>query len=69
MENCFACGRQIRRVSHALTSLDEQTVYVGPCCFAKAKNAGLTGYQPPKGGPRLYMSEAKMQLLLARKPR
>jgi len=63
MIKCFACDRQIKGTPHVLTCIDEQTVHVGPCCFAKAENAGLDGYQPPKGGPRLYTLEAKARLL------
>lgn len=67
MTKCFACDRQIKTTPRILACLDEQTVYVGPCCFAKAENAGLGGYQPPKGGPRLYTLLAKF--LLPRRPR
>lgn len=63
MTKCFACDRQIKTTPRVLTCLDEQTVHVGRCCFAKAENAWLDGYQPPKGGPRLYTLEAKAQLL------
>lgn len=63
MTKCFACDRQIKTTPRVLTCLDEQTVHVGPCCFTKAERAGLDGYQPPKGGPRLYTPEAKESLL------
>lgn len=59
MTKCFACDRQIKATAHVVTCTDEQIVYVGPCCFKKTANAGLEGYQPSKGGPRLYTLEAK----------
>lgn len=33
---------------------DGQTVFVGSECFKLIKKAGESGYQPPKGGPRLW---------------
>ena len=32
-----------------------QIQYVGPECFRKIKAAGSAGFQPPLGGPRLYI--------------
>lgn len=55
-ECCFACGRAITRFPPAVVDTrDDQTVYVGPDCFQKVKQAGEAGYQPPRGGPRLWL--------------
>lgn len=54
-EHCFACGRVIRhKVPFKADTRDAQIVYVGPECFKLVAAAGEAGYQPPKGGPRLY---------------
>ena len=56
LECCFACGRAITRFPPAIVDTrDDQTVYVGPECFQKVKQAGAEGYQPPMGGPRLWL--------------
>jgi hypothetical protein len=34
---------------------DGQMQYVGPDCFAKIVAADTKGYQPPLGGPRLFV--------------
>lgn len=52
-ERCFACGRKLRRVFLADTR-DAQIVLVGPECIKHVNDSGEAGYQPPKGGPRLY---------------
>ena len=52
---CFACDRIIqRKVPFQADTRDDQIVYVGPECFKLVSAAGDAGYQPPKGGPRLY---------------
>lgn len=33
---------------------DAQIVFVGSECFKIIEKAGEAGYQPPKGGPKLY---------------
>jgi len=33
---------------------DAQLVLVGSECFKRVQTAGNNGYQPPKGGPRLF---------------
>lgn len=59
---CFACDRAFGPLATPtlVTCTDDQTGYVGYDCYLKIKSAGAAGYQPPKGGPRLY--------LLSRKP-
>jgi hypothetical protein len=51
---CFACGRIYTGALHCADTRDDQTVEVGPECFRKIDRLGDAGYQPPKGGPRLY---------------
>lgn len=63
-EKCFACDKPIQPGKECMVeTADHQTVYVGSECYRKvkaaAKNPGTgfepeRGYQPPKGGPRLY---------------
>lgn len=60
-EQCFACGRQFRKNGHgrivfhptALT-IDGQRPFVGHDCFRRITDAGIDGWQPPQGGPRLW---------------
>lgn len=58
-EKCFACGRPITtdRGMHLVDTRDGQLAFVGGDCFAKVRAAGADGYQPPKGGPRLWLCE------------
>ena len=51
---CFACDRPIKGQPCTVDTRDDQTVFVGPDCFKHVMAAGDAGYQPPKGGPRLY---------------
>ena len=55
MEKCFACGRHLLSKAHLVDTRDGQTVYVGPNCYEKILKAKEAGYQPPKGGPRLWL--------------
>lgn len=52
--SCFACGRQIKNRHYIVDTRDSQTSFVGPECFKLIVAAGNDGYQPPRGGPRLY---------------
>lgn len=56
---CFACGSLIwdDRWGYLVGCADEQDVSVGHECYKKIRKAGWHGYQPPKGGPRLYILE------------
>jgi len=59
-ERCFACDKRLSRpqivfLEDRLSDLRQYEVHVGPECFARVEAAGAAGYQPPKGGPRLYM--------------
>lgn len=53
---CFACGRKTGKTPQLVDTRDDQLVYVGSECFKLIKAAGEGGYQPPKGGPRLWLS-------------
>ena len=48
---CFACDRKLGKNPHIVDTRDAQTVFVGNECF---KNVTEAGWQPPKGGPKLY---------------
>lgn len=54
MDKCFACGRKLGRKPVLVDTRDAQLVYVGRECYKLVRAAGNAGYQPPKGGPRLY---------------
>lgn len=54
-DKCFACDKGLGENPALIQTLDGQTVYVGRECFSLIKRAGEHGYQPPKGGPRLYL--------------
>ncbi len=51
---CFACGRRLGRNPKLVTCIDEQDVFVGTECGKLVEQSKEAGYQPPKGGPRLY---------------
>jgi hypothetical protein len=53
-ERCFACGRALGRDPTVVDTRDAQRVYVGRGCYRLVVEAGEHGYQPPKGGPRLW---------------
>jgi len=56
-ERCFACGRLLRELANMVITEDNaQTVSVGRDCYAKVRALDRCGgYQPPKGGPRLFL--------------
>ena len=49
---CFACDKRVGKNPHVAVTSDGQRVYVGSECFKKLDGYG---YQPPLGGPKLYM--------------
>jgi len=59
IEKCYACNRKLGKTPHLVTCCDEQTVYVGRECYKLIVAGGKQGYQPPLGGPRLYLLECK----------
>ncbi len=52
-EKCFACDRKLGKAPVLVTTTDGQRVFVGRECAKEVKAAGVAGYQPPKGGPKL----------------
>jgi hypothetical protein len=52
---CFACGRPLGRNPALIDSRDGQTAFVGNGCLKNIAAAREAGYQPSRGGPRLYM--------------
>lgn len=53
-EQCFACGKALGANPKLVDTRDGQTAYVGVECAAMVEKAGESGYQPPRGGPKLY---------------
>lgn len=52
---CYACDRVLKKPHTVYTGDDGgQRQFVGAECFQHVLAAAATGYQPPKGGPRLY---------------
>jgi len=56
---CFACDRKIGYNALTAETRDAQVVFVGRECAKLIEAAGEAGYQPPKGGPRLYSIHLK----------
>lgn len=57
-ERCFACGRPLGRSPTLVDTRDGQRVFVGRSCARLIERAGAIGYDPPKGGRTLYLSNA-----------
>lgn len=55
VERCFACGRPLGRSPALVDTRDGQKVFVGRSCARLIEKAGDAGYDPPKGGPTLYV--------------
>lgn len=53
-ERCYACDRMLGCNPARVMNEDSQIVFVGLECWKRVLEAGAMGYQPPKGGPRLY---------------
>lgn len=54
-EKCFACGRPLGRSPALVDTRDGQKVFVGRSCARLIDKAGDAGYDPPQGGPTLYL--------------
>ncbi len=60
-EKCFACNRAFRRnafgaiVHPQAITIDGQRVAIGHDCNKKIAASEREGYQPPLGGPRLWL--------------
>ena len=62
---CFACDRALGRHPHTADTHEDQFVSVGSECFKLITSSGVSGYQPPKGGPRLFtLSPERKQYFL-----
>jgi hypothetical protein len=59
-KRCYACDKLHASVEYVLTEDGAQTVPVGPSCYAKVRKLDKHGgYQPPRGGPRLFLIGSK----------
>lgn len=56
-EKCFACDKPLGAIPHMAETSDGQKVYVGIGCW-KEMHGYTLGWQPPKGGPRLFPIKA-----------
>lgn len=58
LQPCYACGRTVdmKGATRAVVLEDDdgQHVFVGPRCFEHIRQAGTAGFQPARGGPRLF---------------
>ncbi len=54
-EKCFACDRPLGKRPKLVDTRDGQKVFIGASCFRLIEQSGDTGYQPPRGGPKLYL--------------
>jgi hypothetical protein len=54
MRTCFACGKKLGRNPYHASTSDGQSVEIGSECI---KKIGPDGYQPPQGGPRLFLAK------------
>lgn len=54
VQRCFACDRKLGKKPKLVSTRDNQDVYLGSECFKLIVKAGNLGWQPPKGGPKLY---------------
>jgi len=53
-KRCFACNQPLGNNPLLVTCADEQDVFVGSECARRIRRAGRGGWQPPRGGSRLY---------------
>jgi hypothetical protein len=55
-QRCYACDRAMKAAGALVYTADDggQRQFVGPDCYLQVQAAGSAGFQPPKGGPRLY---------------
>lgn len=52
---CFSCGA-ILKVWRVAFTIDGQSVFIGSSCAKKTARSGSAGWQPDRGGPRLFIS-------------
>lgn len=55
-ERCFACDRKLGKHPKLVATREsgQSNVYVGSECYRQIRKTTDKGWQPPKGGPRLY---------------
>ena len=58
---CFACDRKLGKNPKLVDTRDAQLVFVGSECHKMIVQAGESGYQPPLGGPRLFLIQPQQQ--------
>lgn len=51
---CFACDKKLGKNPALADIRDGQTAFVGTECYRAIKASGEEGFQPEKGGPRLW---------------
>lgn len=58
---CYACDRTAKTAGAVVYTADDggQRQFVGPDCYQQIQAAGSAGFQPPKGGPRLYIERPR----------
>lgn len=54
-DRCFACGRPMGCSPAMVDTADGRYVFVGRSCASLIAKAGDAGYDPPTGGPTLYL--------------
>ena len=72
-EKCYACGKRFRLNSYNVIpyhpyvlTFDGQKQFVGSDCYRRIQESESKGYQPPRGGPRLWVElYAPAEALLA----
>lgn len=55
IELCFACEAPMLNGGKLVDTRDGQSVFVGSECYKRIQEVGGSGWQPLKGGPRLYL--------------
>jgi hypothetical protein len=57
-ERCFVCDKPMRSTHRVVTEDGAQHPFVGPECYRHIRKCGDSGYQPSRGGPRLFAIRA-----------
>ena len=64
---CFACDKFVGENAATVDTHEDQYVFVGSECYKLVLAAGKLGYQPPRGGPRLYALTKERRLYFLRR--
>lgn len=51
---CYACDKPLMMNAYEALTIDNQLIWVGADCARKIAKANKEGWQPPKGGPKLF---------------